>query len=220
MERWALGKFQNPWRGFLHGTAALAAIVGAALLAERAADGRHLVAGLIYAATMVAMYTVSTLYHSIGWQEKRKAFMQRLDHSMIFLLVAGSFTPFGVVVLDGWIQKVLLILVWTIALVGIALKFLLPRVGVKLSITLQHTMGWLSLVALPLVWQRIGPGAVLLLLTGGLMYSVGTVVFAMKRPKLAARVFSYHELFHVFVILGSVFHFLAVWWYVMPYPTA
>ncbi len=220
MERWALGKFQNPWRGFLHGTAALAAIVGAALLAERAADGRHLVAGLIYAASMVAMYTVSTLYHSIGWQEKRKAFMQRLDHSMIFLLVAGSFTPFGVVVLDGWIQKVLLILVWTIALVGITLKFLLPRVGVKLSITLQHTMGWLSLVALPLVWQRVGPGAVLLLLTGGLMYSVGTVVFAMKRPKLAARVFSYHELFHVFVILGSVFHFLAVWWYVMPYPTA
>ena len=220
MERWALGKFQNPWRGFLHGAAALAAVIGAALLAERAADGRHLIAGLIYAATLVAMYTVSTLYHSIGWQEKRKAFMQRLDHSMIFLLVAGSFTPFGVVVLDGWLRIALLILVWTIAAVGIALKFALPRVGVKLSITLQHTMGWLSLVAIPLVWQRVGPGAVWLLLAGGLMYSVGTVVFALKRPRLAAHVFSYHELFHVFVILGSLFHFLSVWWYVMPYSSA
>lgn len=217
MDRWVLGKFQNPWRGFLHGGAALLAVVGAALLADRAADGRHLVAGLIYAATLVAMYTVSTLYHSVAWQERRKAFMQRLDHSMIFLLVAGTFTPFGVVVLDGWLRWTLLALVWTIALVGILLKFLLPIVGTKLSISLQHTMGWLSLVAIPLVWQRIGAAAVWLLLAGGLAYTAGTVIFATKRPRLAQRVFSYHELFHVLVILGSVFHFLAVWWYVMPY---
>jgi hemolysin III len=217
MERWALGKFQNPWRGLLHGAAALAAIIGAALLSERAAGGRHMVAGLIYAASLVAMYTVSTLYHSIGWQERRKAFMQRLDHSMIFLLVAGSFTPFGVVVLDGWLQIALLTLVWTIAATGILLKFVTPRGSLKLSVTLQHTMGWLSLVAVPLIWSRLGAAAVWLLLAGGLMYSAGTVIFLIKRPRLAQRVFSYHELFHVFVILGSLFHFLSVWWYVMPY---
>ncbi len=163
------------------------------------------------------MYTVSVLYHSVGWRERRRQFLQRLDHSMIFLLVAGTFTPFGVVVLDGLLQVVLLAVVWGIAIVGIGLKFVLPRVSTKLSVTLQHTMGWLSLVALPWIWQRLGPGAVWLLLAGGIAYSIGTVIFALRRPRLASRSFSHHELFHVFVIVGSVCHFLSVWWYVMPY---
>jgi hemolysin III len=211
---------KNPIRTLLHGGAALAAVIGAALLARTAAGGRQLLAGLIYSLTLIAMYTVSALYHAVGWQDRRRAFMQRLDHSMIFLLVAGTFTPFGVVVLDGWIRPALLALVWTIALVGIALKFVLSRVSTRLSVVLQHTMGWLSLVALPLIWSRAGSGAVWLLLAGGLAYSTGTVVFALQRPRLVARVFSHHELFHVLVIAGSICHFLAVWWYVMPLPAA
>lgn len=217
MDRWQLGRVRNPIRALLHGVAGLAAVVGAALLANAASAGRHLVAGLIYSLTLVAMYTVSVLYHSVGWQERRRQFLQRLDHSMIFLLVAGTFTPFGVVVLDGLLQVVLLAVVWGIAIVGIGLKFVLPRVSTKLSVTLQHTMGWLSLVALPWIWQRLGPGAVWLLLAGGIAYSIGTVIFALRRPRLASRSFSHHELFHVFVIVGSVCHFLSVWWYVMPY---
>lgn len=217
MDRWQLGRVRNPIRALLHGVAGVAAIVGAALLANAASGGRHLVAGLIYSLTLVAMYTVSVLYHSVGWQERRRQFLQRLDHSMIFLLVAGTFTPFGVVVLDGLLQVVLLAVVWGIAIVGIGLKFVLPRVSTKLSVTLQHTMGWLSLVALPWIWQRLGPGAVWLLLAGGIAYSIGTVIFALRRPRLASRSFSHHELFHVFVIVGSVCHFLSVWWYVMPY---
>lgn len=217
MDRWEWGRIKNPIRALLHGATGLGAIVGVALLANTASGGRHLVAGLIYSITLVAMYTVSVLYHSVGWQEKRKLFLQRLDHSMIFLLVAGTFTPFGLVVLDGWLRVVLLAIVWTIAAVGIALKFVLPRVSVKLSVTLQHTMGWLSLLALPWIWQRLGAGAVWLLLAGGIAYSIGTVIFALGRPRLAPRTFSHHELFHVFVIVGSVCHFLAVWWYVMPY---
>ncbi len=217
MDRWQLGRVRNPIRALLHGVAGVAAIVGAALLANAASGGRHLVAGLIYSLTLVAMYTVSVLYHSVDWQERRRQFLQRLDHSMIFLLVAGTFTPFGVVVLDGLLQVVLLAVVWGIAIVGIGLKFVLPRVSTKLSVTLQHTMGWLSLVALPWIWQRLGPGAVWLLLAGGIAYSIGTVIFALRRPRLASRSFSHHELFHVFVIVGSVCHFLSVWWYVMPY---
>ncbi|HJU52222.1 MAG TPA: hemolysin III family protein [Acidimicrobiia bacterium] len=220
MDRWEWGRVKNPIRTLLHGGAALGAVIGAALLARTAAGGRQFLAGLIYSLTLIAMYTVSALYHAVGWQDRRRAFMQRLDHSMIFLLVAGTFTPFGVVVLDGWLRTALLALVWTIALVGIALKFVLSRVGTRLSVALQHTMGWLSLVALPLIWSRAGSGAVWLLLAGGLAYSTGTVVFALQRPRLVARVFSHHELFHVRVIVGSVCHFLAVWWYVMPLPAA
>ena len=220
MDRWEWGRVKNPIRTLLHGGAALAAVIGAALLARTAAGGRQLLAGLIYSLTLIAMYTVSALYHAVGWQDRRRAFMQRLDHSMIFLLVAGTFTPFGVVVLNGWIRPALLALVWTIALVGIALKFVLSRVSTRLSVALQHTMGWLSLVAMPLIWSRAGSGAVWLLLAGGLAYSTGTVVFALQRPRLVVRVFSHHELFHVLVIVGSICHFLAVWWYVMPLPAA
>ena len=207
----------NPLRGLLHGAAAGAAAVGVVILAIRAMDSRHLLSGLVFGLSLLAMFVVSSLYHSVGWQERRKAFMQRLDHSMIFVVVAATFTPFGIVVLDGWLRVVLLGLVWTGAIVGIALKFALPRVKTSLSVAIQHTMGWVSLAAMPLIWQRVGPGAVLLVVAGGICYSVGTVIFATKKPRLFPRVFSYHELFHVLVVAGSTLHFLAVLWYVMPY---
>lgn len=217
LERRTWGRMHNPLRGLLHGVAALGAVLGVALLANRASGGRQLLAGVIFGFSLVVMFTVSSIYHSVAWQEGRKAFMQRLDHSMIFLVVAATFTPFGLVVLDGWVQTALLALVWGTALAGILLKFVLPKVRTGLSISLQHIMGWSSLLALPLILQRIGLGAVWLMLAGGLCYSIGTVIFAIKRPRLFPKVFSYHELFHVFVIAGSALHFLAVLWYVMPY---
>ena len=217
MDRYRLGRMHNPLRGLLHGTAAAVAILGVGVLAVRASGGRHLIAGLIFGLSLAAMFTISSLYHSVGWQERRKAFMQRLDHSMIFLVVASTFTPFGLVVLDGWLRVLLLSLVWTAAIVGIVLKFALPRVKTGLSIFIQHAMGWVSLAAMPLIWQRAGPEAVLLVFAGGLCYTAGTVIFATKRPRLFPRVFSYHELFHVLVVAGSTLHFLAVLWYVMPY---
>lgn len=217
MDRYRLGRMHNPLRGLLHGVAAAAAMVGVIVLAVRAFDSRHLFAGLVFGLSLLAMFTISSLYHSVGWQERRKAFMQRLDHSMIFLVVAATFTPFGVVILDGWLRVVLLTLVWAGAIVGIALKFTLPRVKTGLSVGIQHSMGWISVAAMPLIWQRVGPSAVLLVLAGGICYTVGTVIFATKRPRLFPRVFSYHELFHVLVVAGSTLHFLAVLWYVMPY---
>ena len=208
---------QNPLRGLLHGAAAAAALAGAVVLAVRAAELRHLIAGLVFGLTLSAMFAVSSIYHTVGWHERRRVFMQRLDHSMIFLVVAATFTPFGVVVLDGWLRPLLLTLVWVGAIVGIALKFTLPGVKTGLSVAIQHTMGWLSVAAMPLIWQRIGPAAVLLVFAGGLCYTVGTVIFAIRRPRLLPRVFSYHELFHVLVVAGSALHFLAVLWFVMPY---
>lgn len=217
MDRLKWGRMHNPVRGLLHGGAALGAVFGAALLAKRAAGGRHLLAGLIFGLSLVLMFVVSTIYHSVGWEQERKAFMQRLDHSMIFVVVAATFTPFGLVVLDGWIRTVLLALVWLVAVLGVWLKFILPRVRTALSISLQHLMGWSSLLAVPLIWQRLGAEAVWLMIAGGICYSVGTLIFAIKRPRLFPRVFSYHELFHVLVIAGGTLHFLAVFRYVMPY---
>ena len=96
MDRYRLGRMNNPMRGLLHGAAAGAAVVGVVILAIRALDSRRLFAGLVFGLSLLAMFVISSLYHSVGWPERRKAFMQRLDHSMIFLVVAATFTPFGV----------------------------------------------------------------------------------------------------------------------------
>jgi hemolysin III len=162
------------------------------------------------------MYTVSSLYHSVPWRPDWKRRLQRIDHSMIYLVVAGTFTPIAIAGLEGAAVWWCLGLVWGIALVGIALKIFRPDVGTGLSVTLQLVMGWTIILWLPQIWSSLGSGAIAFIAIGGAFYTVGTVIFMTKRPKLFPRAFSYHELFHVFVVLASVFHFLAIAWYAVP----
>ena len=217
MERVTLGKMQNPIRGFLHGTAAVAAVVGLFVLLERAWGNAAAAAGaLIFGVALLAMFVVSSLYHSVPWGAAWKARLQRIDHSMIFLLVAGTFTPVAIATIDGVLLAVLLSALWVTALAGIVLKVSMPNVKTSLSVTLQLAMGWSALILMPWVLSRLGWGAVILIALGGLCYTAGTVIFMSKRPRLFPRTFSYHELFHVLVIAGSSLHFLAVLWYAIP----
>lgn len=221
MERITLGRMQNPIRGFLHGGAAVAALIGTIYLAARTwGNMAALIGSLIFGFALLIMYTVSSLYHSVPWSERWKAELQRIDHSMIYLVVAGTFTPIAIAGLEGAAVWWCLGLVWTIAVVGISLKFLLPSVSTGLSVTLQLTMGWTVILWLPQIWSSLGTGAIVFIAVGGAFYTVGTVIFMKKRPKLFPRSFSYHELFHVFVVLASVFHFLAVALYAVPVATA
>lgn len=215
MDRITWGRMQNPVRGVLHGSAAVAAAVGVAVLVtETWGRTRTMVAILLFGVALVTMYTVSALYHCVPWTDTAKARMQRIDHSLIFLVVAGTFTPVAVAALEGTALLAALGLVWGIAAVGITLKFALVSPRTRLSIVLQMAMGWSALVWLPWILERLGPGAVALILAGGLCYTVGTVVFATRRPRLFPRVFSHHELFHVLVVAGSAFHFWAIAQYV------
>ena len=217
MERVTLGRMQNPIRGFLHGGAAIAAIAGTTYLVVRTWGNTALLIGsLVFGFALLVMYTVSSLYHSIPWGEIWKRRLQRVDHSMIYLVVAGTFTPIAVAGLTGAARWWCLGLVWAIAIVGISLKFILPGVSTGLSVTLQLVMGWTVILWLPMIWTSLGPGAIVFIAIGGLFYTVGTVFFMTKRPRLFPRSFSYHELFHVFVVLASVFHFLAVALYAVP----
>lgn len=212
-----LGKMQNPIRGFLHGSAAIAAAVGLVLLLYRAWGRAPAVAGaLIFGLALIVMYTISSLYHSVPWGEVWKSRFQRLDHSMIFLVVAGTFTPIAIAALDGLALMIALGVVWVIALTGIVLKALLPNVKTSLSVTLQMVMGWTALVWMPWIWSNLGPGAIVLIALGGACYTIGTVIFTRKRPVLFPRSFSYHELFHVLVVAGSAFHFIAIMAYAIP----
>ena len=217
MDRMTLGRMQNPIRGLLHGAAAVATLGGTVYLVARAWGSTMTVVGsVVFGFALLVMYTVSSLYHSVPWGPAWKRRLQRADHSMIYLVVAGTFTPIAIAALEGGSLWWCLGLVWGIAAVGIVLKLALVDISTGLSVTLQLVMGWMVIFWLPQIWTRLGPGAIALIALGGVCYTVGVVFFLTKRPRLFPRTFSYHELFHVFVVLASVFHFLAVVLYALP----
>ncbi len=217
MERITLGKMQNPIRGFLHGGAAIGSLAGLVVLVVNAwGIPSAMLSAFIFGLSLVFMYTTSSLYHSIPWSPEWKTRMQRLDHSMIFLVVAGTFTPIAIASLDGVPLAIALGSVWTLALVGIALKTVLPKTATSLSVTIQLLMGWSALIWMPAIYANLGGGAVLLIALGGLCYTVGVVIFLSKRPRLFPRSFSYHELFHVMVVAASTLHFLVILLYAIP----
>ncbi len=182
----------------------------------RAQGPWRVLAAVVFGLSLVAMYTVSALYHAVLWSDRLKARMQRIDHVMIFLLVAGTWTPIAGIVLGGPWRVVTLAAVWGTAVVGVLLKLVLPKLRTWLSVTLQTAMGWSAIIPLPVLFRRLETSATALVLAGGVCYTAGMMMFAMRRPKLFPRVFSYHEVFHVMVVAGSAFHFWVIFRYVLP----
>ncbi|MEX1038147.1 MAG: hemolysin III family protein [Acidimicrobiia bacterium] len=217
MDRITFGRMQNPIRGLLHGAAAVASLIGLIVLVVNAwgiANAR--LGALIFGMSLILMYTTSSLYHSIPWSGEWKVRMQRLDHSMIFLVVAGTFTPIAIASLRGRNLAIALGAVWGLGILGILLKTVMTSTATWLSMTIQLSMGWSAVFWMPEFYRQLGAGAVILLALGGLCYTVGVVVFLTKRPRLFPRIFSYHELFHVLVVTASTLHFLAILLYAIP----
>ncbi|MGD2051895.1 MAG: hemolysin III family protein [Acidimicrobiia bacterium] len=215
--RASLGKMQNPVRGFLHGTAAVAAVVGTAILMLRAPTWPARISVLVFGLGMLALYTASSLYHSIPWREVWKQRMRRVDHSMIFVLIASSYTPIAIIVLDGAWRFGTLIVVWSVATVGIVHKIAMRTADRNaFSIALMVTLGWLAVPIMVPLAQRAGVLAVLLMALGGVLYTVGMVFLVTGWPRLWPRVFSSHELFHVLVVAASSIHYLVAFRYVVP----
>lgn len=217
-DRIQLGKMTNPVRGFLHGSAAAVSAAGMALLIVRASpDATRIVSVAVFGLSLIGLYTASALYHSVPWREKWKQRMQRLDHSMIFVLVAGTYTPVAVNVLDGAWRSVTLSVVWGAAVIGIAQKIAFPKIPSWFSIALQTTMGWFAIIPFLELVKALSGGGIALMIAGGLSYTIGLVLLATERPQLFPRIFSHHEVFHILVVLGSLFHFLMILWYVVPH---
>lgn len=214
-----LRRMRNPVRGFMDGGAALASLAGLITLgAVTIGDAGKFVAVGVFGLSLIALYTTSALYHTIPWSAAWRNRMQRLDHSMIYVLVAGSWTPLAAVVLDGRWRITVLTVVWGLAMFGIAQKVFIPRVPLWFSIAVQVTMGYFALVPLVELMGRLSPEAIVLMFASGALYTIGLVLFALRRPRLVPRIFSYHEVFHVFVIAASALHFVLVLRYVVPYP--
>ena len=197
-------------RGVSHQYAFYAALAAGAALVVLARGGEARVAAGVYALSLSAMFGASALYHRIDWSPGPRAWLRRLDHSMIFVLVAGTYTPFAVLVLAPALGWTVLAVVWGGALAGVVISLVWIDAPRWLTALLYVALGWVSIFTMPQLWDRAGWLAVALLATGGLLYTAGAVVYARRRPDPAPRVFGYHEVFHVLVIAAAAVHFAAV----------
>lgn len=216
MPRWTLGRMQNPIRGFLHGTAAVAALAGTVFLVWTSPSWGIRVGALIFGLAMVSLYTTSSLYHSIPWRELWKKRMQRLDHTMILVLIAGTYTPVAIATLNGTLQWTVLGVAWGLVALGAAQHTLFPRENQTFSMILAISMGWLGTLIAWQIFQVLGWAGAALAVAGGAVYSVGMLLLITNRPRLWPRFFSYHEVFHIMVVSASIIHFVMVWRYVLP----
>jgi hemolysin III len=209
-------RLRAPINGLTHLAGGLLAAAGLVVLLATAGRADQLVAFGVFGLSLVALYTASTLYHLLPLSPAGIARLRRADHMAIFVLIAGTYTPFCLLALDGAWQAGLLGLIWGLALCGILLKFLWMDAPRWLSVALYLGMGWAALVAAPTLFRVVPPGGIAWVLAGGVVYSAGALIYGLKRPNPVPGVFGFHELWHLFVVAGSTCHFWAVLHYVAP----
>jgi hemolysin III len=172
---------------------------------------RKLLAVAIYAVSLCALFGTSALYHRVNWKtSKARKLMKRLDHSMIFLLIAGTVTPFALLTMSGTWSYAILIAVWSGAVIGVLIELLWTTSPKWVSATIYVIVGWIGAVAFPHIVGTAGVFAGLLIATGGILYTVGAVVYATQRPDPNPTYFGYHEVFHLLVIAAAASHFAAI----------
>jgi len=196
-------------RGVSHEIAAGVALAGGIALALLAPGPRSRAAAAVYGATLFTLFAVSALYHRPTWAPRARMWMRRLDHSAIFLLIAGTYTPFCLL-LGGGRGLALLAAVWAGALLGVAQSVAWPLAPKPLVAALAVLLGWAVLPVLPTLGSALGGGALALLAAGGALYTLGAVVYATGRPDPLPRVFGYHEVFHALVVVAACLHFAVV----------
>jgi hemolysin III len=203
-------------RGVSHAWAFWCALVAVSLLALYAPSGAARAAALIYGAGMCALFAASGLYHRWRWNPRWRPLLRRIDHSTIYIFIAASYTPVALLVLSGPVKVIVLASVWGGALAGVALSVAwinAPRVLVAAS---YLALGWVAVVTMPQLADRLGVAPFALFAAGGALYSVGAVVYALQRPNPWPRTFGFHEIFHALVILAAVTHFVAMAGWVIP----
>lgn len=210
-------KIKPRLRGVLHQHAFVVSLVAGVLLVVTATHStRALVAALIFAVSVSALLGVSALYHRGDWRENTRRWLRRLDHSMIFLLIAGTYTPFALLVLDGTLANVLLAVVWIAALAGSAAELALADGSKWIMAIICIALGWISVVALPDIIEQIGAVGTGLLVAGGVAYTAGAVIYALQKPNPIPNVFGYHEVFHLLVVIAIALQYSVIAFYAIP----
>jgi hemolysin III len=190
--------------------------LGAALIVA-AETPKATLAVAIYAASLSALFGTSALYHRVEWSRPSvRRWMRRLDHSMIFFLIAGTYTPFALLVLDGPLADAILAVVWIGAVAGAVVEIVWIEHPKWVAALVYISLGWVAVVPFPELWDEMGAAGTLLVAAGGLLYTAGAVVYATQRPNPNPAVFGYHEIFHLFVIAAAAVHFAAVAFFALP----
>ncbi|GAB3488888.1 hemolysin III family protein [Amycolatopsis cihanbeyliensis] len=189
-------------------------MAGAAVLIALASSTVSALAGLataVYGLTVLGLFGVSALYHRRIWSPAAYKWMKRADHSMIFLFIAGTYTPFTLLVMSQPTGYIVLAVVWGGAIAGVAMKLFWPNAPRWLGVPIYVALGWVAVFVLPELATNAGIAALVLLLVGGLFYTLGAVFYAVRWPDYWPQTFGYHEFFHACTVLAAISHYIAIW---------
>jgi hemolysin III len=214
----AIAAVKPKLRGVSHEWAFFISLVFGAALIFFAKTPKATLAVAIYAVSLSALLGTSALYHRVNWTRPNvRQWMRRLDHSMIFFLIAGTYTPFALLVMHGALATAILIAVWVGAIAGAIVEMVWIGHPKWVSAITYLGIGWVAAIAFPQLWDSLGPTAALMLVGGGLLYTAGAVIYAIQRPNPVPAVFGYHEVFHAFVIAAALVHFSVIAFFALPH---
>ena len=205
--------FREPVSGFSHLAGALMAVAALVVLLYVGITNRdvwQIVAFSVFGSSMILLYSASATYHLVNASERVIRTLRKLDHSMIFVLIAGTYTPVCLILLRGVVGYTMLSVIWSCAIAGIVLKMFFMNIPRWLYTGVYLLLGWLALAVIVPLFKAAGLAAVMWLLAGGLFYTAGGIIYALKRPNIISDWLGFHEIFHMFVILGSISHFIMV----------
>ncbi|WP_033543853.1 PAQR family membrane homeostasis protein TrhA [Planococcus sp. CAU13] len=211
--------FREPFNAISHLVGAVLSIAALFAMVFKAVDENlptmQIVSVIIFGTSLICLYTASTVYHSAKRKPETIAFLRKLDHSMIFLLIAGSYAPFCLIALGGTLGWTLFILVAAFGISGILFKMVWFHSPRWLSTAIYIIMGWIIVFAVVPLSESLSAAGLGLLIAGGIMYTVGGIIYGLKPGFLSFKYAGFHEIFHIFILLGSLCHFLAVYFYVL-----
>jgi len=207
---------REPINSLTHGIGALASVIGLFLLLNEALSHgsiSHIIAFSIFGSSMILLYTSSTIFHGLPVKAKTQKLFQKMDHAMIYVLIAGTYTPICLLVLDGSWKWGFFITVWTIAVLGMIKKFLCIGTPGWLSIFLYLGMGWMAVLLFPTLMERMPLAFIGWIILGVLSYTFGALIYGFEKPNPIPNWFGHHEIWHLFVMLGTFSHFWAIYFY-------
>jgi hemolysin III len=204
------------YRGRIHQVAFFVSLPAGVVLVLLANGAAAIAVASVYAVSLAAVFGSSAVYHRGEWTERSRRWLKRLDHSMIYVLIAASYTPVAALVLGGTWQVVLLSVIWAGAVIGVTLKMARPDGLSVVSAALYIVLGWLAIVALPQLAREMTVAELVLLLAGGLLYTAGAIMFATRRPDPSPSTFGYHEVWHSFMVAAAACHYAMILLLLLP----
>lgn len=208
-------RIKDPFSGISHLVGLVLAVIGLIFLIMRTqGDMLQLTSMIIYGASLIILYSASSIYHLANTSERITKILRKVDHVAIFILIAGCYTPIFSLKLEGGWRLGMLIAVWTIALAGIILKTIWISVPRRLSTILYLAMGWIAIVPFYQLLQALPAVAIILMLVGGVFYTIGAVIYATKKLNFFPDIFGFHEIFHLCVLAGSIVHYWLMYRYI------